>query len=100
MGFVQIIEFETDNIDGVRAVGKEWEATTVGKRSASRRTLAEDHDRPGTYLILVEFPSYEAAMANSNLPETQKLAGLMMEAAGNPAQFRNLDVVEVVDLEG
>ena len=100
MGFVQIIEFETDNIDGVRAVGKEWEATSTGKRSASRRILAEDHDRPGTYLMIVEFPSYEKAMANSNLPETQKFSGLMMEAAGNPARFRNLDVVEIIDLEG
>ncbi len=98
MGFVQIIEFETDNIDGVRSVGQEWEAASTGKRSASRRILAEDHDRPGTYLMLVEFPSYEEAMANSNLPETQKYAGLMMEAAGNGAQFRNLDTVEIVDL--
>ena len=100
MGFVQLIEFTTDNIDGVQAVGKEWEATTTGKRSAVRRTLAEDHDRPGTYVMMVEFPSHEAAMANSNLPETQKFAGLMMEAAGSEAQFRNLDVVEVVELDG
>ena len=98
MGFVQIIEFETDNIDGVRAVGSEWEAASTGKRTASRRILAEDHDRPGTYLVLVEFPSYEEAMANSNLPETQKFSGLMMEAAGNPPRFRNLDVMEIVEL--
>jgi hypothetical protein len=98
MGFVQLIEFATDNIDGVRAVGKEWEAASTGKRSASRRILAEDHDKPGTYVMIVEFPSYEEAMANSNLPETQKFAGLMMEAAGSGAQFRNLDTVEIVEL--
>lgn len=98
MGFVQLIEFTTDNVDGVLAVGKEWEAATTGKRLAVRRTLAEDHDRPGTYVMMVEFPSYEDAMANSDLPETQKFAGLMMEAAGSEAQFRNLDVVEIVEL--
>jgi hypothetical protein len=98
MGFVQLIEFTTDNIDGVRAVGKEWEASSTGKRSATRRILAEDHDRPGTYVMIVEFPSYEEAMANSKLPETQKFSGRMMEAAGSGAQFRNLDALETVDL--
>lgn len=98
MGFVQLIEFTTDNIDEVRAVGKEWEAATTGKRGARRRILAEDRDRPGTYVMVVEFPSYEEAMANSNLPETQEFSGRMMKAAGGEAQFRNLDTVEVVDL--
>jgi quinol monooxygenase YgiN len=98
MAFVQTIEFTTDNIDGVRALGKEWEAASSGKRSATRRTIAEDRDRPGTYVILVEFPSYEAAMENSKLPETQKFSARMMEAAGSEATFRNLDVVETVDL--
>lgn len=98
MGFVQVIEFTTDNIEGVRAVGAEWEAASSGRRSATRRTLAEDRDRPGTYLIMVEFPSYEEAMENSKLPETQELSGRMLEAAGSQPSFRNLDVVEVVDL--
>ena len=98
MAFVQVIEFTTDNIDGVRAVGEEWEAASSGKRSATRRTLAEDHDRPGTYVMIVEFPSYEEAMANSQLPETQEFSGKMMQAAGGDAQFRNLDVVESRDL--
>jgi hypothetical protein len=98
MGFVQIIEFTTDNIDEVRAVGKDWEAATKGKRRASRRILAEDHDRPGTYVIVVEFPSYEEAMENSNLPETQELSALMMKAAGSEPKFRNLDTLEIVDL--
>lgn len=98
MGFVQVIEFTTGNIDGVRAVGQEWEAASTGKRKATRRTIAEDRDRPGTYLIMVEFPSYEAAMENSKLPETQEFSGRMMAAAGSEATFRNLDVVETVDL--
>ena len=75
MGFVQIIEFKTDKIDEVRAMDKEWRAATEGKRTRQPRSLVvEDRDRPGTYLVVVEFPSYEAAMKNSQLPETGDFA--------------------------
>ena len=32
--------------------------------------LTRDRDRPNTYVDIVEFPSYEDAMKNSELPET------------------------------
>ena len=52
-------------------------------------------DRPGTYLALVEFPSYSAAMANSANPATDAwFAELSAVCAGAPA-FRNLDVTRV-----
>ncbi|HZR15581.1 MAG TPA: hypothetical protein VFC33_20270 [Acidimicrobiia bacterium] len=98
MGFVQIIEFKTSNIDEIRRIGDEFEQATRGKRTATRMTLCEDRDRPGTYVQMVEFPSYEEAMKNSQLPETQEISGKMQSLADGSATFRNLDVIEMREL--
>ena len=98
MGFVQIIEFKTSNIDEIRQIGKEFEAATQGKRTATRMTLCEDRDRPGTYVQMVEFPSYEEAMKNSEMPETQEISGKMRKLADGSPTFRNLDVIEMREL--
>jgi hypothetical protein len=70
MGFIQIIEIETNRPDEVEALVSEWRAKTEGTRTAQRGTFTRDRDRPNTYVQIVEFPSYEDAMANSELPET------------------------------
>ena len=41
---------------------------------------------------VVEFPSYEAAMENSQRPETAKLAERLAALCSAPPTFRNLDV--------
>ncbi|HEY5077303.1 MAG TPA: hypothetical protein VIJ48_07360 [Acidimicrobiia bacterium] len=46
------------------------------------------------FVQIIEFPSYEAAMRNNDLPETQQIAEQMMKLSDGPAVFRNLDVVE------
>jgi hypothetical protein len=51
-----------------------------------------DRDRPNTYVQIVVFPSYEAAMKNSELPETKTLADAMMKICDGPPSFRNLDI--------
>lgn len=61
-------------------------------------TLTQDRDRPGTYLQMVEFPSYEAAMENSNRPETGRFAERLAALCSGPPVFRNLDVVRVEEL--
>jgi quinol monooxygenase YgiN len=99
MAFIQIIEFTTSRIDDVRAVGEEWEAATKGRRTASRRTITADRDRPGAYVMMIEFPSYEAAMENSALPETNKISEQMQKLTDGPPTFRNLDVVDARDLK-
>ena len=44
------------------------------------------------YVQIVEFPSYEDAMANSELPETSAFAKQLTELCDKPIAFRNLDV--------
>lgn len=42
---------------------------------------------------MVEFPSYDEAMANSDLPETGEFAQRLTALCEGPPAFRNLDLV-------
>ena len=93
MTFIQIIEYRTSRIDELGALMDEWLALTDGKRSATRSTQAQDREQPGTFVQIVEFPSYEVAMANSDLPETGRFAARMAALCEGEPTFRNLDVI-------
>lgn len=93
MHFVQLIEFHTAKKDELDALMDEWEEITGGKRTASRAVLTVDHEAPDAYYEFVEFPSYDAAMKNSKLPETDALAQRMRALCDREPAFHNLDVV-------
>jgi hypothetical protein len=93
MGFVQIIEFKTSRFGEIQKVMDDWLAATEGKRAPTRGLICQDRDNDGVYVQIVEFPSYEVAMANSEMPETGEFAQKMMELCDGPATFRNLDVL-------
>lgn len=92
MTFIQIIEFRTSRIDEIGAVMDELLAATDGERTTVRSIQARDRDNPGTYLQIVEFPSYEVAMQNSELPQTGEFAARMAALCDGQPIFRNLDV--------
>jgi hypothetical protein len=98
MGFVQIIEFKTTNLDEIQKLDQRWRDETEGKRTATSATMTKDRDRPDTYLWIIEFPSYEAAMKNDQLPETQKIAQDMLKVSDGEPVFRNLELIEKRDL--
>ena len=98
MPFIQIIEVTTKRLDEIETLMDEWVTKTEGKRRTHRSTLTADRDRPDTYVQIVEFPSYEEAMANSNLPETGEFAERLVKLCEAPPNFRNLDVKRVDDL--
>jgi hypothetical protein len=64
------------------------------KRKALRRVLCQDRDEPKRYFNVVFFDSYEAAMENSMMPETDSLSRKIMSFADGPPSFYNLDVVD------
>ncbi len=97
MAFVQMIEFTTTREDEVRALIAEYRASTEGVRTAGEARVCTDRDQPNRYVIIVQFESYEAAMKNSELPETSAMAAKMMELCDGPPTFRNLDVVEMIE---
>jgi hypothetical protein len=82
MAFIQIIDHTTSRPDEIRALAAEMRASRAADdpMPVRRSTVTQDRDRPGHYLVIVEFDSYEAAMENSNDPRThefsQKLAAL------------------------
>jgi hypothetical protein len=94
MAFVQVIEFKANDIDALRMAGEEWERATEGKRTARRRLIGRDRANPDKYYMMVFFDSYESAMANSELPETQASAKVFASLADSPPIFRDLDIVD------
>lgn len=97
MKFVQIIEYKTTQPDEVQKLNDEWLAKTEGKRPAGHSTSCKDRDNPDTYIEIIQFPSYEEAMRNNDLPETQEFAEKMMALCDGEAIFRNLDVLVEMD---
>ncbi|HVW43241.1 MAG TPA: hypothetical protein VHC18_18015 [Amycolatopsis sp.] len=93
MTFVQLIEFKTSRADQLNDLMDQWLAETEGKRTATSALVMSDRDNPGTYVEIVEFPSYEEAMRNSNLPETSKFAERISELCDAPPVFHNLEVL-------
>jgi hypothetical protein len=98
MTFVQIIEMTTTKASEIEELMDGWMAATEGRRSARRSLLTKDRDRPDTYVQVVEFPSYEEAMANSALPETTAFAEKLSALCSSGPTFRNLDLVRVDEL--
>jgi quinol monooxygenase YgiN len=90
-GFVQIVEYTTSRFDEVRSLGEGYREQRRGAGPV-RVTITKDRDRPNTYLTIAEFESYDAAMANSNSPETQQFAEQMAKLVDGPPIFRNLDI--------
>ena len=93
MRFVQIIEFKTSRIDEFNALLDSWVEKNSGNRIASRAVQARDRDKENVYLNIVEFPSYEQAMDNSNRPETTEFAAQLAALCDGPPVFRNLDLL-------
>jgi hypothetical protein len=93
MPFIQIIEYKTSRIEELNAALDGWLEATKGKRAATRGVQTKDRDATNTYVQIVEFPSFDEAMANSNLPETSEFAAKLASLCDGPPSFRNLDVL-------
>jgi hypothetical protein len=92
MGFIQIIEYETDRAGEVDALMRETsEHDSVP--AYTRLAYGRDRDKPTRYLVIVEFPSYEAAMANSAKPETAEMAAKLTALCSSGPRFHNLDLL-------
>ena len=93
-GFVQVIEWQTSRIDEVRELNERWRER-FPEMGPSRILVGADRDHSGSYLTVVEFESYEAAMKNSADPTTSEFAEQMAELCDGPPTFHNLDVIQV-----
>jgi quinol monooxygenase YgiN len=97
MAFIQIVEFTTDDIDAVRQIDQRWMEATEGRRTARRQIVTRDRNQPNRYLVIVFFDSYESAMLNSQMPETQEFAS-QYQGVTDSVAFHDLDVIDDEDV--
>jgi len=97
MTFIQVVSFRCSDLDGRREIESDWLARTEGRRTLRKETVLVDRDDPTRFVTINEFDSYDSAMENSALPETdamaQKVAALLI---GEPT-YLNLDVLGETD---
>lgn len=94
MTFIQIIEGNTSRGDEMEALSADLEERAQGRFTVRRSIRTQDRDDPSRFMVIAFFDSYESAMENSNLPETNEFSQKMMELLEGPPTFHNLDVVE------
>jgi quinol monooxygenase YgiN len=92
--FVQIIEMKTKKIDEIQKLADEYDQATEGRATDTRALVCKDRDNADRYFVIVEFPSWEDAQKNNDLPETQEFAQKQMALVDGPPTFYNLDVID------
>ena len=96
MSFIQVIEYETDRPDEMWALGEARTAEIGDTPPGFRLSITQDRDHPNRYVTIVEFASYEAAMENSERPDTDAFAQQMAALCTSGPHFRNLEVRRTV----
>jgi len=93
MTFVQLIDCRTSRFDEMNRLMDSWVEQTKGKRTATHNIIGKDRSDAAHFIEIVEFPSYEEAMRNSNLPETDRIFQEMVALCDEMPTFTDLDVV-------
>ncbi|WP_323375690.1 ester cyclase [Streptomyces alkaliterrae] len=70
-----------------------WADAAKGKRTATHAMVGQDRSDQNHVVEIVEFPSYEEAMTNSNLPETDRIFQELVALCDGMPTFTDLDVV-------
>src|SRR5437764_15198127 len=70
MSFIQLISYRTHEPEKVGRLLDEWITNSAGQRTATRTRVGKDRNDPTRYVEILEFPSYEEAMRNSQLDVT------------------------------
>ena len=91
--FIQLIEFHTSRRDELLELARRWSSDATGSGTARSARLCTDRDEPGAWRLIVEFPSYDTAMQNSERTETQAMSREFVSLCDGEPVFRNLDVV-------
>jgi quinol monooxygenase YgiN len=97
MTFIQIVSFRCHDLDALRDAEAEWLAATEGRRTLRTETVLVDRDDPTRFVTINAFDSYESAMENSALPETDAMAAKVGALLIGEPTYWNLDVVQTID---
>ena len=91
--YIQIVEYQTDDIDAVREAANSVPIPD-GVPKPSSITLVRDRDRPGTYATILRFNSYEEAMAHSESDATHERVSKIKPLMKGENRFYNLDILD------
>ena len=90
--YIQIVEYQTDDIEAVIAAANSVPVPDDVPKPSSV-VVVRDRDRPATYATILRFASYEDAMRHSESDAThQRIAKFGPLMKGEP-RFYNLDVL-------
>lgn len=91
--FIQIVEYESDDIDAVIRVANSV-AVPDDVPEPTSVTVVRDRDRPGTYATILRFNSYEDAMRHSESDATHERIAKLGSLMKGSTRFYNLDIVD------
>jgi hypothetical protein len=95
MEFVQVISFTSDRAaEELVAIEQDWRAATRGRRTNVIEWFLTSRADPRRKLAINGFASYESAMINSNLPETDALSGKIAAVVDGDMEFFDGDLVD------
>lgn len=97
MSFIQIEDLHTDHITEISDLGDQWRRDTAGRRTLLSDRVYVDRNDPTHYVAVNEFASYESAMVNSALPETDAIAASFAALVTGEVTYLDLDLVVAHD---
>ncbi|KRA37258.1 MULTISPECIES: hypothetical protein [unclassified Nocardioides] len=97
MSFIQIEDLHTDHIAEISELGDQWRRDTAGRRTLLSDRVYVDRNDPTHYVAVNEFTSYESAMVNSALPETDAIAARFAALVTGDVTYIDLDLVTAHD---
>ncbi|EFE67614.1 MULTISPECIES: ester cyclase [Streptomyces] len=98
MTFVQLIDCRTNRFEEMDRLMDQWVEQTRGRRTATHTVVGKDRSDAEHVVEIVEFPSYEEAVRNSQLPETDRIFREMVALCDGTPTFTDLDVVRDAQL--
>src|SRR5450759_3560705 len=90
--FIQIVEYQSSDIDAVIEIARASEYPEGAVKPLSV-IVVMDRDRPNTYATLLRFASYEDAMAHSESDSTHERLKQLAPLMEGERRFYNLDIV-------
>jgi len=94
--FIQLVEYESDDIQAVEKAIRKFREEHPDVMTFTASRVTEDRDKPGTYISVIEFRTYEEAMKQSNHPALSEFVETVGSQLMANRRFRNLDVRSTV----
>ena len=91
--FVQIMRFRTADFDTLNKLTEQYRSDTAGRSTYTSEILGRDLDTD-EYVVIVTFPSKQAADINNALPETAAMAEKMGGLTTEGPTFSNIEVID------